>query len=219
MEESQVEQAARLLFAAWREQRTIPGLPESCRPQSLDDGYRIQAALAALHEAPEAGYKIGATNQAVQNMLNVDAPFSAAYSRHEVMAAVADLHPAIEIPDSRYEDLPAAGMAQITADNGAAALLVMGPPADDWRALDLSRQSVTIRVNGAAVEEGSGANVLGDPANALVWLANELSARGIGLKAGQTVSTGSAANVVKVEPGDNVVADFGDLGVAEASFG
>ena len=135
------------------------------------------------------------------------------------MAAVADLHPAIEIPDSRYEDLPATGMAQITADNGATALLVMGPPADDWRALDLSRQSVTIRVNGAAVEEGSGANVLGDPANALVWLANELSARGIGLKAGQTVSTGSAANVVKVEPGDNVVADFGDLGVAEASFG
>ena len=53
----------------------------------------------------------------------------------------------------------------------------------------------------------------------LVWLANELSARGLGLKAGQVITTGSAANVIQVKPGDVVVADFGDLGVAQASFG
>ena len=61
--------------------------------------------------------------------------------------------------------------------------------------------------------------MLGDPRNALTWLANTLSARGMGLKAGQIVTTGSAANVIKVNPGDTVVADFGDLGVTEVHFG
>ena len=140
------------------------------------------------------------------------------YSRDEVMAAVDNLHPAIEIPDSRYKNWREAGMPQLAADNAVAALLVLGPPAADWRELDLSRQTVTVKVNGEAVDEGSGANVLGDPRNVLVWLANELSGRGLGLEAGQIVTTGSAADVITVKPGDTVVADFGDLGVAQASF-
>ncbi len=264
MDDSRAEEAARLLYAAWRDKRQISALPDSCRPQSLAEGYRVQAALAALHEAVLAGYKIGATNRAAQSMLNVEAPFfgrvfapsildspariaagavsiyvieaefdftlkedlpprDAAYSLDEVMAAVDNLHPAIEIPDTRFEDLPSAGMAQLVADNAAAALLVMGPPANDWpvgdwRARDLSRQAVTVTVNGETVDEASGANVLGDPRNALVWLANTLSAHGMALEAGQVVTTGSAANVIKVEPGDTVVADFGDLGAAEARF-
>ena len=141
------------------------------------------------------------------------------YARDEVMAAVENLHPAIEIPDSRYENWRDAGMPQLAADNAIAALLVLGPPAADWRELDLSRHAVTVNVNGEAVDEGSGANVLGDPRNVLVWLANELSARGLGLQAGQVITTGSAANVIQVKPGDVVLADFGDLGVAQASFG
>lgn len=259
MEDSQAEDAARLLHAAWRDQRPISGLPDSCRPHSLDDGYRIQAALEVLHDAPLAGYKIGATNEAAQRIFDVDAPFfgrvfasslldsparvaagavrlyiveaefdftfredlpprDSAYSWDDVMAAVDNLHPAIEIPDSRYENWRAAGMPQLIADNAVAALLVMGSPAPDWRDLDLSRQAVTIKVNGEAVDEGSGANVLGDPRNALVWLANELSAHGLALKAGQVVTTGSAANVITVNPGDIVVADFGTLGIAQANF-
>lgn len=260
MQDSQAQQAARLLHAAWCDRRLIPGLPESCRPRNLDDGYRIQAALEALHDTALAGYKIGATNAAAQRMLNVDTPFfgrllapsllhsparipagavvlhiveaefdftlnedlpprDGAYSREEVMAAVDNLHPAIEIPDSRYENWREAGMAQLVADNAVASLLVMGAPAEDWRELDLSRQTVALKVNGETVDEGSGANVLGDPRDALTWLANEVSARGMGLKAGQVVTTGSAANVIQVNPGDTVVADFGALGVAEATFG
>ena len=68
------------------------------------------------------------------------------------------------------------------------------------------------------MDEGSGANVLGDPRNVLVWLANALSERGLGLKAGQVVTTGSAADVIQVNSGDEVIADFGSLGVAEARF-
>jgi len=260
MDDSQIQEAARLLHTAWRDQQPISGLPDACRPQSLDDGYRIQAALAAVHDVSVVGYKIGATNEVAQRIFDVDAPFfgrifapsvldspaeiaagtvrlyiieaefdftlkkdllarDGAYSRDEVMAAVDNLHPAIEIPDSRFKNWREAGMPQLAADNAVAALLVLGPPAADWRELDLSRHAVTVKVNGEVVDEGSGANVLGDPRNVLVWLANELSGRGLGLEAGQIVTTGSAANVITVEPGDTVVADFGDLGVAQASFG
>lgn len=260
MDDSQAQEAARLLHAAWRDTALIPGLPESCRPQNLDDGYQIQDALEALHDAAVVGYKIGATNEAVQRIFDVDSPFfglllqpalcsspatipagkvilhiieaefdftlkedlpprDGSYSQDEVMARVENLIPAIEIPDSRYENWREAGMAQLVADNAIASLLVLGEPAQNWRALDLSRQSVAVKVNGETVDEGSGANVLGDPRNALTWLANTLSARGMGLKAGQIVTTGSAANVIKVNPGDTVVADFGDLGVAEVHFG
>lgn len=259
MDDSKTQEAARLLHAAWRDQQPIPGLPHGCRPQNLDEGYRIQAALAAVHDVPVAGYKIGATNEVAQRIFDVDAPFfgrvfapsvlespaeitagtvrlhiieaefdftlkkdlparDGTYSRDEVMAAVDNLHPAIEIPDSRYKNWREAGMPQLAADNAVAALLVLGPPAADWRELDLSRHTVTVKVNGEAVDEGSGANVLGDPRNVLVWLANELSGRGLGLEAGQIVTTGSAADVITVKPGDTVVADFGDLGVAQASF-
>ena len=259
MDDSQAQEAARLLHAAWRDQIPIPGLPDSCRPQNLDDGYQVQAALEALHAAPLAGYKIGATNKMAQALFDVDAPFfgrvlgpslfdspaeiaedavrlriieaefdfvmktdlparDAAYGRDEVMAAVADLHPAIEVPDSRYVDWREAGMPQLVADNAIAALLVLGPPARDWRDLDLSQHGVTVRVNGEVVDEGSGANVLGDPRNVLVWLANALSERGLGLRARQVVTTGSAADVIQVNRGDEVIADFGALGIAEARF-
>lgn len=260
MDDSQAQEAARLLYAAWCDKTLLDGLPSACRPQNLDDGYQIQAALEDLHDATVEGYKIGATNEVAQRMFNVDAPFfgrvlagalrtspaeipagavilhiieaefdftfkgdlpprDASYSRDEVMAQVESLIPAIEIPDSRYKNWREAGMPQLVADNAIASLLVLGEPAPDWRGLDLSRQSVAVKVNGETVDEGSGANVLGDPRNALTWLANTLSERGMGLKAGQVVTTGSAANVIKVNSGDTVVADFGELGVAKATFG
>ena len=44
-------------------------------------------------------------------------PQSAPYTQQQVMAAVASLHPALEVPDSRLEPFTAAGEAQLLADN------------------------------------------------------------------------------------------------------
>ena len=60
--------------------------------------------------------------------------------------------------------------------------------------------------------EGEGRAVLGDPRLALTWMVNELSARGIALHAGQTVSTGTCMVPLEVVPGDRVEADYGALG-------
>ena len=141
------------------------------------------------------------------------------YSVAEVLDAVASLHPAIEVPDSRYNDFTRVGAAQLIADIACACWFVLGPATRvDWRALDLAQHSVAAYRNGALAGQGSGANVLGDPRSALAWIANELSAYGDGLRAGDVVITGTCLTPVPVSAGDSVKADFGEFGVLEVGF-
>jgi len=138
----------------------------------------------------------------------------------EVLDAVASLHPAIEIPDSRFADFVSAGAPQLIADNACARHFVCGPATTaDWRGLDLARHRATGHVAGRIDREGVGANVLGDPRLALTWLANELSALGVTLRAGQIVTTGTCLVPLEVRPGDHVTGDFGILGTVSMRFG
>ena len=142
-----------------------------------------------------------------------------AYSVAEVLDAVASLHPAIEVPDSRYEDFTRVGAAQLIADVACACWFVIGPATRaDWRALDLAKHGVAAYRNGALAGQGSGATVLGDPRAALAWVANELSTYGDGLRAGDVVITGTCLTPVPVSAGDSVKADFGEFGALEVAF-
>ena len=144
-------------------------------------------------------------------------PRKALYTSKEVLAAAVTLHPAIEVPDSRYDDFTVVGAAQLIADNACADYFVLGPSAPEgWRSIDLSAHRVMGQVNGDPPREGIGANVLGDPREALAWLVNELSQLGVTLAAGQVVSTGTCLVPLAVQAGDHVVADFGTLGRVHA---
>ena len=147
-------------------------------------------------------------------------PRAAPYTRDEVTAAIAALHPAIEVPDSRFKPFEAAGAAQLIADNACTDWLVVGSAApDSWRGLDLVTHAVTAQIKGGAQFEGSGINVLGDPLLALTWIANELSGIGVTLKKDQLVTTGTCFKPFAVKPGDAVEIDFGVIGrVAVVAF-
>ena len=145
------------------------------------------------------------------------------FSQQQVMAAVAELHPAIEIPDSRLSPFTEAGEAQLLADNACARHFVLGEAATaSWRELDLSTFKVQARLEHGRdlklIREGTGANVLGDPRLALTWLANQLSALNIPLEKGQVVTTGTCMVPLDMAPGDTVIADFGTLGSVEMTF-
>ena len=143
---------------------------------------------------------------------------SAPYTLQQVLDAVDTLHPAIEIPDSRFADFVSAGAAQIIADNACAHLFVLGPPAaSDWRALDLVEERPIITLRGQQFI-GHGKNVLGDPRLALLWLANELRQLGITLKAGRVVTTGTCHPPLPIQSGDFLAADFGSLGKVSVGF-
>lgn len=141
------------------------------------------------------------------------------YELAEVLDAVSGLYLAIEIPDSRYDDFVVVGGPQLIADNACAHRFVLGPQAPGiWRQLDLASHRVVGRIAGRLEREGVGSNVLGDPRTALTWLANELSAIGVGLATGQTITTGTCLIPLDVNPGDLVSADFGVLGRVACRF-
>lgn len=146
-------------------------------------------------------------------------PRAQPYTVDEVMAAVGALHTAIEVPDSRYDDFVKVGGAQIIADNACAHRFVLGPATTcDWRAIKLSEHPVHAEVVGKFKREGVGRNVLGGPDIALTWLANELSALGIGLRMGQVITTGTCMQPVEITPGDHLRVDYGPIGRVEAVF-
>jgi len=156
-------------------------------------------------------------------------PRAGEYSVDEVLRSVAALHPAIEVPDSRYDDFTLVGAAQLIADNACAHEFVLGPAApDSWRSIDLAAHRVHGAVCSAGLpggpgeslqREGIGANVLGDPRIALAWLVNELSQIGVALRAGQVVTTGTCLTPLPIGPGAEVRMDFGVLGTVGVSFG
>jgi 2-keto-4-pentenoate hydratase len=142
------------------------------------------------------------------------------YTPDEVLACVASLHPAIELPDSRLSDFATAGGAQLVADNACAGRFLLGEPAAvDWRTMDLAAHAVSLHINGEPVSSGHGVDVLGGPLLALTWLANSHGLRGCGLAAGEMVTTGVCGKPAPIAPGDLVSADFGSLGRVELRLG
>ena len=144
------------------------------------------------------------------------------YTVDAVMDAVAALHPAIEIPDSRFSDFTVVGAAQLIADNGCTEYCVLGPEAPPgWQARDLPAHPVSVSIDGVEAATGTGANALGDPRLALTWLANDRVRHGGPLAAGDVVITGTCIVPAPIRHAKHVSADFGALGsveVALASF-
>lgn len=135
------------------------------------------------------------------------------FTQDEVLAAVEALHPAIEVPDSRYANFCIVGAPQLIADNACAHYFVLGSEStQDWRSLNLAEVKVQVAMNGVHDRDGIGSNVLGDPRIALTWLANELRQHGFDLQAGQIVTTGTSVIPVPIVRGSVMHAEFQGIG-------
>lgn len=140
-------------------------------------------------------------------------PRAVPYTEEEVFAAVASAHPAIEIPDSRFDRFERVGAAALIADNACANWMALGKAMpEQWRDMDLAAFAPVGRTGKGVNVAGKGANVLGSPRIAMTWIANELSALGIVLKAGEFVTTGTCLVPMAIQQGDHVTGDFGTLG-------
>jgi 2-keto-4-pentenoate hydratase len=136
----------------------------------------------------------------------------------QVLDSIGALHLAIEVPDSRFEHFERAGEAVLLADGACAGWFVLGPEVSGWRDLDLVGQATQLCINDELAATGRGANVLGDPLAAMVWVAGQLERFGTGLRAGEVVTTGTTTAPPRIGPGDAVRADFGALGSVAVSF-
>ena len=145
-------------------------------------------------------------------------PRDADYGMDEIRDAVTDAYPAIELVNDYWVDGFALGVAHFVADNGSNGGLVLGPSIGDWRERDLAAAAVTLSIDGEEAASGCGADVLGHPLNTLVWLANDLSRRGIGLDEDAVVTTGTMTGMTPCRPGATALGDFGALGSVQVTF-
>ena len=135
----------------------------------------------------------------------------------KVAAAVASVHAAIEIVDSRIADWKIT-FADTVADNGSSAFFVLADAGKPLDGLDIWTAGMVMQVNGTTVSLGVGAAALGHPLNAAAWLAQTLAARGEPLKAGDVLLAGALGPMVALNPGDRVEAFVGGLGSCSFTY-
>jgi 2-keto-4-pentenoate hydratase len=131
---------------------------------------------------------------------------TAASARLAVDGAVA----ALELPDFLFSGTPRVG--DFVASSIIARAIVLGSATTPLPDLDLAREAVVCEHNGEIVGTYTGAEVMGDPLNALAWLANHLGARGLTLKPGDVVMSGSVSKLMRPKAGDTIRARFARLG-------
>ena len=140
------------------------------------------------------------------------------YRPDEIITAVNGVAGAIEVVGTRFAGgLQGKGGLLTTADGGVNIALATGRWAE-FHGQDFRSHAVVMAINGVEKGAGTGSRALGDPLEVLLWLANHLSSRGMGLRKGDIVSTGTCTGLDAVHPGDVVRADFGTLGLVEIAF-
>lgn len=149
-------------------------------------------------------------------VLGVDLP-DPETKREQVAAAVASVHAAIEIVDSRIADWKIT-FADTVADNGSSAFFVLADQGQPLAGLDLYAAGMVVEIDGKIASLGAGAAALGHPLEAAAWLARTLALRGEPLKAGDILLTGALGPMVTLAPGNHVRAIVGGIGAASFTY-
>jgi 2-keto-4-pentenoate hydratase len=249
---------ADLLFEARRDARQLDSLAGDLVPETVDQAYAINRAVAERLGWEPLGWKIAGTTANVRGKLGLDGPIygrsfrrfkcaSPARFQHaelldplveceffvtlardlpprekpwtmpEVIDAIAEVHAGIEVAECRYRRGALPPLPAILADGSASGRYVFGGTIADWRD-GLSMMKVALEVDGVLRREGIGADVMGDPLQPLLWLADERRDWGDGLFAGETISTGSMTGMLPIRAGQKICARFGDLATVEIAF-
>ncbi len=194
--------------------RAFLGAREPVAGEVFEGGRRRSPAVLAFADFRCPGIETEIAVRLGRDLPAVEAPFD----RATVAAAVAELLPAIEIVDDRYEDFRRAGVATLIADNAFNAACILGAPPADWRGLDLAGLRARTFVDGVPVAEARSEALMGHPLEALVWLANRRAALGRGLAAGQFVSLGTVTPVQWLAGPAEVGIEIEGLGEARVRF-
>ncbi|PRY44542.1 2-keto-4-pentenoate hydratase [Umezawaea tangerina] len=135
----------------------------------------------------------------------------------DLAGRVAYAAPALEVVDSRIADWDIT-LGDTVADNASSGLFVLGEARVPLGRLDPVATRMVMTRGGEVVARGTGADCLGDPLEALRWLARTACATGSPLLAGQVVLSGALGPMVVVRGGDTVRARLSGLGDVTATF-
>lgn len=171
-------------------------------PASMFDGYKIECEFAFRfrQDVPARGRE---------------------YTRAEIVPQLV-FHPGLEIAGTRYA--PNDGGRKVTthdaiADNGTGGAYVVAGGIDAWQDIDFADMPIEARIDSGEPIHTYTGEFRRDPVDILVETVNGISARGIGLAAGDLLSTGSLTLPTPLHRGQKYVARFGDIMTLSVGFG
>jgi 2-keto-4-pentenoate hydratase len=246
---SQLLQAAAICLQARQTGNTIDNLPAELQPQTLEEAYVMQDEMIKAYlpiggykiggpatadpffaPMPKAwiaasgstlkGIRFRAVEAEIGFLIGKDLPpRSTPYSREEIIAAVAQCSPAIEVLEMAFAVPDGKEKFTLFGDMQQHGGFVYGPAFADWQKQDWAQESVKLIVNGETVMEKTASNPGGtDLLRFLVFLANEGAARTGGLKKGDWITTGSWTGNTPVAAGASVDVSFAHAGTVSLRF-
>lgn len=135
----------------------------------------------------------------------------------QITGAIAYGVAALEICDSRIADWDIR-FGDTVADNASSGLYILGSERKTLAEFTPVETTMSMSINDAEVSTGEGADCLGDPLNAVVWLARAARDNGLPLRAGQVILSGALGPMRPLTGGDAVRVDITGLGSVTAHF-
>ena len=135
----------------------------------------------------------------------------------QVRAAIDYAVPALEICGSRVAGWDIR-FADTVADNASSGAFVLGATRKTLREFDPAAVAMRMTVTGSDESTGSGAACLGDPIDAVVWLAHKAREFGEPLRAGQVILSGALGPMRPVQRGGAAHASISGLGDVAVRF-
>jgi 2-keto-4-pentenoate hydratase len=168
----------------------------------------------------EPRYRLRGLEAEISFLIGKDLPpRDTAYTRDEVIAAIASCHPAIEELEAGLADTSKVARFTMIADLQMHGGFVHGPAVPDWQKIDFAKESVSISVDGGVRAERTASNTAGtDLLRLVLYLANEGAARTGGLKRGDWITTGSWTGNTFASTGSQVDVRFSTAGSVSLRF-
>jgi 2-keto-4-pentenoate hydratase len=135
----------------------------------------------------------------------------------QVRAAIDYVVAAIEVCGSRVVDWDIS-FGDTVADNASSGVYVLGAERRTLAEVSPADVTMSMWIDGQEVSTGNGAACLGDPLNAVVWLAKKARELGEPLRAGQVILSGALGPMRPVSPGAEVTVAISGLGTVSATF-
>lgn len=125
--------------------------------------------------------------------------------------------PALEIVGSRIKDWKLT-IVDTVADNASCGMYLLSDIKIDPKEVDLKEIEMTLSKNGEVINSGKGSAVLGDPVNAVLWLARSLGNYGVTLNAGDIILAGALSAAIPAVSGDEFSCNYGEFGILSVKF-
>ena len=135
----------------------------------------------------------------------------------DIAAAIDYATPALEIVGSRIKNWDIT-LADTVADNGSSGLFVLGNSRCTLDHINLIECDMELKRSGEQVSVGNGSSCMGNPLNAVLWLANTMAKTAYPLRAGDIILSGALGPIVEVKPGETFEASISGLGSVRAVF-